>query len=167
MSQVKLPYYPKVEATCCETTFGAVEITCPKIYEKPLEGLRIVRVDLLECLRECFGDNCFIYRDLLYKLVAGSCSKAEHIELFASFYRRYENITAFVNDLYYFGETEIPIIPRTLQKVRDMIIEYRSTITPLFENAGAKYLVETHDYIYYAFKGNNVVPDVKGVTVIC
>lgn len=167
MSQVKLPYYPKIVATCFETTFGAIEITCPEIYETPIEGLRVVRVDLLECLRESFGDNCFIYRDLLYKLVSGSCNKDEHMELFASFYRRYENVTAFINDLYYFGNTEVPIIPRTLQKVREMIDSNRTEMLSLFENAGAKYLVETHDYIYYAFKGNNVVPDVKGVKIIC
>lgn len=166
-SQVKLPYYPKIVAQCNETTFGAIEISCPKVYESPIDGLRVVRVDLLECLREELGDNCFIYRDMLYKLLSGSCSKVEHLELFQSYYRRYTGIMQFVNELYYYGESEIPIVPRVLQRVRDMINSYREDMMVLMQSSGGKFLVQTHDYLYFAYKGNTMVPDIKGVTVIC
>lgn len=166
-SQVKLPYYPKITAQCNETTFGAIEISCPNVYETPITGLRIVRVDLLECLREDFGDNCFVYRDVLYKLISGSTSKNEHLELFQSYYRRYAGITAFVNEIYYYGESEIPIVPRVLQRVRDMINNYREEVMLQLQESGGKFLVHTHDYLYFAYKGNTVIPNVKGVTIIC
>lgn len=133
----------------------------------PLNGIRIARIDLLECLRSTFGDNCFIYRDLLYKLVSGTGNKQEHLELFASFYRKYVGITEYVNQLYYFGESDIPIVPRVLQEVREVINDYRSEVAKQFESAGGKYLLHTHDYLYYAFKGNNSIPEVKGLTIIC
>ena len=166
-SQVKLPYYPKIVAQCRETTFGAIEINCPEVYEKPIEGMRVVRVDLLECLREVLGDNCFIYRDMLYKLISGSCSKEEHLDLFQSYYRRYEGVTAYVNELFYYGESEIPIVPRVLQDVREKINSHKVEVTNRLTSSGGKFLVNTHDYLYFAFKGNTIVPDVKGVYVIC
>ena len=167
-SQVKLPYYPKIVAQRKETTFGAIEISCPEVYEVPIDGMRVVRVDLLECLREVLGDNCFVYRDLLYKLVSGSCtSKEEHLDLFQSYYRRYAGITAYVNDLYYYGESEIPIVPRVLQEVREKINFYKNYVTNEFLTSGGKFLVDTHDYLYFAFKGTTVVPNVKGISIIC
>lgn len=166
-SQVKIPYYPKVVAQQRETTFGAVEVNCPDIYMTPLSNMTIVRVDLLECLRKSFGDNCFIYRDLLYKLVSGSGDKQEHLEIFASFYRKYSGITEYVNQIYYFGETDIPIVPRVLQEVRATVDDYKNNVAGIFESAGGKYLLHTHDYLFYAFRGNNTIPDMEGLTLIC
>jgi hypothetical protein len=166
-SQVKIPYYPKVEAHTHETTFGATEVSCPQIYETPLSNIHIVRVDLLECLRDVLGDNCFIYRDNLYKLLAGSCTKEEHVELFASYYRTYKGVTTYVNNLFYYGETDVPIIVRTLEPLRDKINEYRDVMIKLLTDSGGKYLLHTHDYLYYGFRCTNNIPDVKGLKVIC
>lgn len=168
MLQVKMPYYPKVEAYSMETTFGAVEVSCPKLYETPLDGMTILRVDLLECLRDIVGDNCLMYRDLFYKLVAGSTeTQAEHIELFESFYRRFEKFTAYVNNLYYYGESTIPLIPRVLNELRDVINANADASAQLLNNSGGKYLVHTHDYLYYGFKKVVAVPEVKGSLKIC
>lgn len=168
MSQVKMPYYPKIEASCVETTFGAVEISCPNLYDKPIEGMRILRVDLLECLREDFGDNCMLYRDLVYKLVSGSCKdQKEHIEIFASAYRRFHKFALYVNQIYYYGETNIPIIPRVLSPVRDSIDSYRKEVTEELTLEGGKYLTHTNDYLYYGFKGSGDIPTLKGASVIC
>ena len=144
-----------------------MELNCPEVYEKPINGMRVVRVDLLECLRESLGDNCFIYRDLLYKLLSGSCSREEHVKLFQSYYRRYQGVTSFVNEIYYYGESEIPIIPRVLQTVREALDAYRESVVTALSDAGGKYLTITHDYVYFAFKGNNQVPDMKGIKIIC
>ncbi len=168
MSQVKMPYYPKIEASCVETTFGAVEISCPDLYDKPIEGMRILRVDLLECLREDFGDNCMLYRDMLYKLVSGSCkTQSEHIEIFASAYRRFHQFALFVNQIYYYGETNIPIVPRVLNPVRDTINVHCDKVTEELTLAGGKFLTHTHDYLYYGFKGDTSLPELKGAQVIC
>lgn len=166
-SLVKIPYYPKEMATVTETTFGAMEISCPQIYETAIKGKVIVRIDLLECLRPIWGDDCQIYRCLLYKLVSGSCSEEEHKMLFASFYRRYKYITKYVNNLYNYGEKEIPIIRRALNPIRERITEYRESMLEEFNNAGGKYLVSTHDYVYFAFVPGVEIPDIKGVKIIC
>ena len=153
ISPVKIPYYPNVQATLTETIFGAVEISCPDIYNKAIPNKVIVRVDLLECLRSIWGDDCQIYRCLLYKLVSGTCSTEEHRQLFASFYRKYKPITT--------------IIERTVVPVRAMIEDYRNEVSEVFTAKGGKYLTRTHDYVYYAFVPGAALPEMKGITVIC
>lgn len=167
ISPVKIPYYPNVQAVLTETTFGAVEISCPTIYDTALPNKVIVRVDLLECLRSVWGDDCQIYRCLLYKLVSGSCDDSEHRQLFASFYRKYKPITAYVNNLYNYGEKNIPIIERTVVPIREMIDAYRAEVAELFATKGGKYLTTTHDYVYYAFVPGATLPELKGIKVIC
>lgn len=167
ISPVKIPYYPNVQATLTETTFGAVEISCPEIYETALKNKIIVRVDLLECLRPIWGNDCQIYRCLLYKLVSGSCSEDVHRKLFASFYRKYKSITLYVNNLYNYGEKDIPIILRTITPIRELINNYRQEVMDVCSSCGGKYLTATHDYIYYAFVPGASLPNIKGVKVIC
>ena len=167
MLPIKIPYYPHVQATLTETVFGAVEISCPEIYETALTNKIIVRVDLLECLRPLWGDNCQIYRCLLYRLVSGSCSEDDHRKLFASFYRKYKPITAYVNNLYNYGEKQIPIVERTLSAIRELINTYREEVMLELSAKGGKYLVATHDYLYYAFTPGVVLPNIKGAKVIC
>ncbi|MCM1219035.1 MAG: hypothetical protein NC548_31520 [Lachnospiraceae bacterium] len=167
-SLVKMPYYPKIAASCMETTFGALEISCPLLYETPIDGLCIVRVDLLECLRDILGENCMMYRDMCYKLVSGSCTtQQEHIEIFSSAYRRFSRFTKYVNDVYYYGESDIPIIPRVLNPVREIIEKYRDTVMNILVQSGGKFLTNTHDYLYFAYKGTTAPPVMKGLTVIC
>ena len=48
MLQVKLPYYPHVIATYKETAFGAIEVNPADVYDTPIEGIRILKIDLLE-----------------------------------------------------------------------------------------------------------------------
>lgn len=122
---------------------------------------------MLECLRSIWGDDCQIYRCLLYKLVSGTCSTEEHRQLFASFYRKYKPITTYVNNLYNYGEKDIPIIERTVVPVRAMIEDYRNEVSEVFTAKGGKYLTRTHDYVYYAFVPGAALPEMKGITVIC
>ena len=166
-SLVKIPYYPHVEATMKETNFGAIEITCPQIYETAIKGKVIVRIDLLECLRPIWGDDCQICRGLLYQLVSGSCPDDVHKKLFASFYRKYKNITIYVNNHYNYGETTIPIVERTLHPIRNIINSYKDDIDEMMSSSGGKYLTTTHDYIYYAFVPGSELPDIKGAKIIC
>lgn len=168
MLQVKLPYYPYVMATYTETAFGAVEVNPADVYNTPIEGMRILKIDLLESIRDCVGSNAMLYRDLLYKLVAGSCSSMEeHLLLFESSYRRYAVFTGYVNDLFYYGESSVPLVARVLNELRDKINKQKDSITELVLSSGGKYLLHTHDYLYFGFKGNVTIPDIDGSSVIC
>lgn len=109
-----------------------------------------------------------MYRDLFYALVAGSCKTVdEHITLFESAYRRYTQFTCYVNELYYYGESTIPLVPRVLNELRDKVNTYCAEITSVLEANGGKFLMHTHDYLYYSFKSNMPVPEIKGSIAIC
>lgn len=164
---VKLPYYPAVNATQTETRFGSLEISCPQIYESPLpNGKKIVRYDMLTAVRKLWGENCFLYRDNIYKIVSGSCENdAFHYELFASYYRRYKGIRKYVNDLYYYGNKEVPIVIRTLLPIREILNEHNIEMQTKLKDMGGKFLVSTHEYIYFAFVQGMDLPDWEGIKV--
>lgn len=167
MYEVKLPYYPKVNAMATETRFGAVEVTTPRIYEEPIAGKFIVRVDTLTVLKERIGEACFAYRELVYAIVAGTDSPYDYRKLFASFYKKYPEFRGYVNDLYFYGDTSIPIIDRVVDKLRELITGYRDSVASCFDGAGGKYLLYTHDFIYYAFRNKDVIPKREGLCLIC
>lgn len=164
---VKLPYYPAMSATQTETRFGSLEISCPEIYESPLpNGKKIVRYDLLTALIPIWGSNCFIYRDNVYKIVSGSCKDdAEHYELFASYYRRYKDIRRYVNDLYYYGNREVPMVVRALAPIRTLLTEHQVEMFSKLKEWGGKHLVTTHEYLYFAFVPGMDLPNWEGIKV--
>lgn len=167
MLQVKLPYYPKIEATMSETKFGAIETTEPKIYDRPINGKIIVKVDTLDCLRELLGDECFICRELLYTILAGEHQIYNCEEVLASFYRKYSKITEYINEKYYYGDESVPLLERAVLPLREKVNDYYSKVVEQLSNSGGKYLLHTHDYVYYAFNTSAKLPDIKGAEIIC
>lgn len=167
MLQVKLPYYPKTEAFQTETRFGVREISEPEIYETPLTGRYIVRVDLLECLKDVFDDECYINREFLYCIMSGSEEKYVGKDVFSSFYRKYKKVRTYVNNKYHFGDESIPIYERCIIPLRSRVDSYHTEIYELFKSAGAKYLIDTHDFIYFSFVTKDAIPEMNGVKIIC
>lgn len=167
MSPVKLPYYPKVQGMMRTTRFGAIEVENSKVYNQPLADKVILRVDCLECLRERFGDDCFICRDLLYTILAGEHHLYDAQAVFASYYRKYKPITEYVNEVYYYGDSSVPILERAVLPLRDTVDTYKQEVMSQLSNAGGKFLVQSHDFVYYAFAKSASIPDMKGVKVIC
>lgn len=165
---VKLPYLPKIPINSTETCFGVSEIDQPKIYETTPLDRTIIRVDLLDCLHSIFSPVCFLYRDLLYKIV--SCSGLTHEEyqnLFASFYRRHYCVCLFVNEFYFFAPNpEVPLIDLVSTELLNKVGDYRKKILNEFDQLGAKFLVETHLYIYFAVKDFAPFENIPGV-VLC
>lgn len=150
-----------------ETRFGAQEISTPNIYDKPVAGKVIVKVDCLNCLRDILGDDCFICRELLYTILAGQHPDFDVNDVFASYYRKYKKVTEYVNEKYYYGDESLPILERSILPLREKVNTYRDEMFQLLNNSGGKYLVQTHDYIYFAFIENAKLPDIKGAEVIC
>lgn len=148
-----------------ETPFGTVEISKPDLYDTPIPDKVILKVDTLDCLRPLLGSNCFICRDLLYSLLSGSHEDIN--KLFASFYRRFPEIRAYVNDKFLYGDESVPLLERSLFPLRKQVDDYRVDVFNDLNSRGGKYLVTTHDYIYFAFKSTAVLPDIKGAIKIC
>lgn len=163
--QVKLPYYPGILAISKETSSGVQEINIPDIYNKPLpNGKVIVRVDLLEALRDIFGDSAFIYRDCVYKVIAYNDNLND---LFASYYRRFPTFRAYVNEVYAFGDNSVPIIDRVVNPLREKVKENGVSVYETLYNMGGKYLLRTHEYLYFAFNTKPNVNCIKGAVCIC
>lgn len=166
MLPVKLPYYPKVQAYLTETRFGTKMIDHPTIYDSPLPGKFILKVDTLNSIEDLVGYECFMCRDLMLNILAGEC-KDDYNELVASFYTRFPKFRAYMNESYSFGDNDTPIIDRAILPLRRMVDEYSTAMMQTLHDMGGKYLLRTHDYLYYAF---NVKPDIKalkGATIIC
>ena len=167
MLQVKLPYYPKITATATETRFGVMEISHPQIYETPIQGRVIVKLDTLKCLEDLLGKECFVSRVFIYSILAGSSNKYDVNELLASFYRRYPTVTKYVNEKYNYGDNEVPLFDRCVLPLRREVDEYGENMYNLLSGLGGKFLVKTHDILYFAYKNGDEVSRVKGVELIC
>ena len=167
MSQVKLPYYPKVEAQMHVTPFGAVEISVPQIYDTPLQNKVIVKVDTLCCLDDVFTNECFICRDFLYAIMAGDYRKYNITDVFASYYRRFSSVREYVNDRYFYGDNEVPMLERCILPLRERVNSFKDKTVDLMCGAGGKYLTHTHDYLYFSFSPSATIPEYKGVEIIC
>lgn len=165
MLEVKLPYYPQQTATLSESPFGVPELSCPKIYENPLNNKVILRIDVLESLRDLLGDNCLYYRDHLYKLVSGNVP--DFNKMLNSYYSKFPHFREYMNEEFYFGDTSRPISDRTLEHMNSLILQFETKVRSLCELAGGKYLVYTHYFLYYAYASKELVPQIDGGFVIC
>lgn len=167
MYKVKLPYYPKVESLATETRFGALEITTPTIYESPLDGAKIVRIDALECLRPVLGDECLDSRGTVYTIVSGTGDIHAYRQRLSECYKKFPKVTTFVNDVYEYGESDKPLDTQVSERLMEIVNAYLREMIQKFDNAGGKYLVSTHLYTYFKFAPIAVLPDISGVKVIC
>lgn len=88
-------------------------------------------------------------------------------DVFASYYRKYKKITEYVNNIYYFGDSSIPILERSILPLREQVNKYRDETLQYLDNVGGKYLVQTHDFLYFAFNSQAKIPEIKGAKKIC
>ena len=164
MSQVKLPYYPQIQAIMSVSPFGVQEINLKDIYNHPIPNKTVVRIDLLESLRDTLGDACMFNRDILYRM----CSGGDNCEaLLLSYYRKFRTVRSLVNEQYFYYDDTAPINDRIFKSLREIINAYGAEVMDKMEASGGKYLVSTHDFVYFAFNLSMPVPVVKGGTLIC
>ena len=165
MSLVKLPYYPKLVVTVKESPFGVQEISNPTVYEKRLENNKVImRVDLMETLRETLGDECFLNRDMLYKLLSGNGNTEK---LLLSHYRKYSSFRRIINESFYYIDDELPVGDRVLKSLRDKVTSWEGIVMKDLYNAGGKYLVTTHWKTYFCFPVGVSINMLKGSILIC
>lgn len=167
MSSIKLPYHPEIVSQVHVTRFGVSEITTPLVYETPIEGKILVRVDLMETLREVLGDSALHARSTTYSIVSGNCDDELLQQRMASYYRKYAKVTRYVNDVYDKGSVEQPLIQQVLEDLRSRVSKYTETVSALMDESHGKYLVTTHLYSYYAFTNRVNIPELRGLKFIC
>lgn len=134
------------------------------LYTQKLKnGKTLVRVDTLRCLDDCIDESCFLVRDYLFDALAGI---GDINRIFATMYRKYPKFRTYVNDRFYYGDSEIPIITRIITPLRERIDEYTEEIIPILKIDRGKFLIRSRDYLYFAY---NTIPDInlKGVHVLC
>lgn len=149
------------------TPFGVQEIDCPTVYEKPVPDKIILKVDILELLRDRLDDQCFDCRKLLYCIFSGGKGYYDCNEVFLSYYRKFASFRKLVNDAYYYGDETVPLFERVVKPIREELNDHTATMQDILKNAGGKYLIATHDQLYYAFISKELLPEVIGGTVIC
>lgn len=168
MLEQKAPYYPNVNLISTETRFGAVESNVPSLYDKPVPNKKIVRVDILDILCDYWGETILMSRDKVYRLVSGSINDDKYRDLLCSYYLKYSSFCNYVTEKYIFGDKDVPLIRRIIEPAREIISLHKNEVCNTLIAAGGKYLMETHDYVYFAFASNNTsIPDVRGMIVIC
>ena len=165
VTKVKLPYYPGVLAYQSATSTGVLEITTPDIYNKPLPNNKyIIKLDTLSILEEVLGESAFIYRELVYSVIAGT---SQVNDLIASFYRRYPTFRTFVNEIFNYGNDAIPITDRVVTELRKRVFDYHNKMYSYLDNVGGKYLISTHEFMYFAFSSVPDITHIKGATIVC
>lgn len=166
MLERKAPYYPRVILTSTETRFGAIESNNPTLYDTPLSDKIILKVDTLDVLKDIWGETILMSREKTYKLVSGHATDDEYRKLLASYYAKYSGFCNYVTDKYVFGDNSIPLISRIVDPVRKMIDTHSSNVAGILVSNGGKFLMRTHDYLYYAFRTSDI-PEIRGSTRIC
>ena len=132
-----------------------------------MSGRFVIKVDTLKCLTPLIGDEVFNERDSLFDIVSGETEEGIYNELVSSFYNKYKGFMSYVNDRYFYGDDMVPIIERSVLPLRQKVDEYSKELSTKLSNMGGKFLISTHDYLYYMFRTKPDITDFEGVTLIC
>lgn len=163
----KALYYPQITIHQNVTRFGAIETNYPQLYASPIDKRVICRIDTLESLKDIWGENILMSRELTYSLVSGNCSDEQYHKILQSYYVKFASFTNYVNYTFLFGDTNIPAIKRLIDPIRKIIDDYTEELLEEIKNTGGKFLMRTHDYIYCAYSIKNEPSFDKEVVYIC
>ena len=122
-------------------------------------------MDLLEALRPILGDECMHYRQSVYNWMAGNTpdfSKTLH-----NFYRKFPHFRTYVNEEFYFGDTDVSISDRIQKQLADLLLEKGKQVYSTCDQSGGKLLTYTHYKVYYAYARKELIPEISGGTIIC
>lgn len=162
-----MPYYPKEVVYLDETRFGVKILSNPMLYEKPIDGRTIVRVDTLKCLSDVVGQSLCSDRNRLFGLVSGLLPADMLGEKILECYKDFPEFRIYVNDKYTFGNEDQAIVDRVIMPLVNMVNDQTVYISDMLNNKGGKFLANTHDYLYFSFRTKPEALDCKGVEFIC
>ncbi len=167
MFAVQLPYYPTLTAHGYLTRYGIVEIDTPTIYDSPIVGRTLARVDTLYQLEDIFGHAISLYRDSVYGMISGQMSDQVIKRTILKFYRTLPKFRSVVNEKYHYAEPGEDLCGYMEKYILDTYRSRVEDLTKVFSECHAKELVQTHAYVYYSLHKVSKLPEVKGVTMIC
>lgn len=169
LEQTKAIYYPNLTLQTTVTRFGSRKLLAPKNpYDKPLTNKKVlVRIDMLECLRDVWGYSILLARDNVYKLVSGDTSDDEYRGLISSYYRTHAAFANYVDMVTMFERQDVPFITRFVTNVRGVLRTYGNKVDSVVgAYVGSKLLLEDNEYRYYAVEPICDLSSLKGVVYI-
>lgn len=166
---IRAIYYPNLNLTLSVTRFGSVKLLKPaNPYVEPLTNKKVlVKIDMLVCLQEVWGQSILLGRNNIYKLVSGDTDDETYRRLIAAYYKTHAAFANYVDALYLFGQQDIPFIARFVKSTRNILNEYGGIVDGVVNTyTGSKFLLETEEYRYYAVTPVCDLSKLKGVTYI-
>lgn len=167
---VKAIYYPNLNLTLTETRFGSQKLLRPtNPYVKPLTNKKVlVKIDLLECLREVWGESILIGRDNIYKIVSGDVDDKTYLQLICTYYKTHASFANFMDYCYMSCPETTPLLQKFAEETRAVLRNYRMVVHDLVMNkyCGSKYLLEDREYLYCAVMPICDLSKLKGVEYI-
>ena len=155
-------YYPGKTLIIEQTRFGMPKIPNISLYQQPVAGKTILKVDLLESLRTIWGDGLLLGRDYAYILVSGDgVTDDRYREILTSCYKRFAAFANYCDECYYFGDQTLSLHERFLQPVRELLDHERAVLSTY-----GRVLAESDGYMYLAFPKDEYPKDLKGVSGI-
>lgn len=166
MQSIKTPYYPNKQLFMKVTPFGAI-VVFPEsdIYDKPIPGKVIMKIDAVKYLDEIWGDACVRNRSYAYRIISGDCSDTLFRDTIVSMYKRFQGFASYVDTQWKFGDRTQTEMTRIIKPARDHVDSSISGIKERIEQSGGKFLLCTHDYVYAAYSHDSL-PDIKHAEVI-
>lgn len=168
MSTLKLKYL-RMEMTTNKSPFGVEECEDPLVYEKYADMLQdrvIIKVDALNSLKVMLDKGMFIDRDSLYCLVSGSVeSNMDYSLLLESYYKKFVAFANYIDASIMFEDSERNLLQNIMIPIRNTIESYKVDMKSIISEAGGKLVLDTHDYLYFAFKADEYTP-IDGVEIV-
>ena len=94
-------------------------------YVEPLKNKKIlVKIDLLEGLKEVWGESILIARDNIYKIVSGDVDDDTYHKLVCTYYRTHSSFANFIDYCYMSRSEEEPFIKKFVEETRAVIRNY-------------------------------------------
>jgi len=133
--------------------------------ENKIEGRILLKIDMLDSLKELWGPNVMMARDILYKIVSGCVEEQEYLELLTSYYKRFSAFANYVDYQYMFGEEDTPLLVKIIKPIREKVCAYQLKMEEQILKKGGKVVGVSHDYIYAEFWSKKV-PCLDGSIIV-
>lgn len=131
-----------------------------------MKGKVVIRIDTLSILKDVVGEEIYKDRNKLYKLLSASgVTNRVYQILFERAYLDSERFRFYVDGQFLFKSPEENLLSVVIAPLREKVDKYQVELFNRLTSSGFKYLMSTHDYVYYA-TSKAPIPELEGLTVI-